>query len=91
MSFTQLARLVFYESGSVLLAGCTIGMLSGMLGQALVDGWLHHTTGSPISYLPAWQIGLRTLAIASLLSTAVAVIAVLRTAGFQPRAAFSTE
>jgi putative ABC transport system permease protein len=90
-SFGQLARLVFYESGSVLLAGCLIGMLSGILGQALVDGWLHHTTGSPIRFDPAWELGLRTVVVASVISTSVAVLAVLRTVGFQPAASFSTE
>jgi putative ABC transport system permease protein len=90
-SFGQLARLVFYESGSVLLVGCLIGMLSGILGQGLVDGWLHHTTGSPIRFAPAWQLGLRTVLIATAISTAVAVIAVLRTVSIQPAASFSIE
>jgi putative ABC transport system permease protein len=90
-SFGQLTRLVLYESGSVLLAGCVIGMLSGILGQALIDGWLHHTTGSPIRFSAAWQLGLRTVLIASAISTAVAVIAVLRTVSFQPAVSFSTE
>jgi len=90
-SFGQLARLVFYESGSVLLAGCVIGMLTGILGQALVDGWLHHTTGSPIRFDPAWELGLRTVVVASVISTSVAVLAVLRTVGFQPASSFSTE
>ncbi len=91
MSFGQLARLVFYESGLVLLVGCAIGMLSGILGQALVDGWLRHTTGSPIQFAPAWQLGLRTLLLASAISTAVAVIAVLRTIRIQRSASFATE
>lgn len=91
MSVGQLARLVFYESGSVLLAGCLIGMCSGILGQRLVDSWLHHSTGSPVRFAPAWQLGLRTILIASLISAAVAALAVFRTVGFQPEAAFSTE
>jgi putative ABC transport system permease protein len=91
MSFAQLARLVFYESGCVLLGGCFLGVASGILGQDLVDGWIHHTTGSPVQFDPAWELGLRTVAIASLISISVAVLAVLRTVGFQPKAAFSTE
>jgi putative ABC transport system permease protein len=91
MSFTQLAKMVFYESGCVLLAGCVIGMAVGMLGQGLVDGWLRHTTGSPVQFDPAWQLGLRTILIAGLVSMAAAAMAVVRTVGFQPRAAFSTE
>ena len=52
MSFGQLARLVFYESGCVLLAGCLIGVASGILGQYLIDSWLRHSTGSPIVFSP---------------------------------------
>jgi putative ABC transport system permease protein len=91
MSFTQLARLIFFESGTVLIGGCVIGIAAGLTGQYLIDGWLHHTTGSPVRFDPAWQIGLLTLALAVAISLAAALIAVLRTAGLQPSAAFSTE
>jgi putative ABC transport system permease protein len=91
MSFRQLARLVFYESGCVLLGGCLIGMASGIFGQYLVDSWLRYSTGSPITFNPAWPLGLRTIAIAIVISIMAATIAVLRTVGFQPKAAFSTE
>lgn len=91
MSSSQLARLVFYESGCVLLAGSLIGMTAGILGQYLVDSWLHHSTGSPIQFAAAWQLGLRTLLLATAISVATATAAVLRTVGFQPKAAFSTE
>jgi putative ABC transport system permease protein len=91
MSFTQLARLIFFESGTVLLGGCLIGIAAGLTGQYLIDGWLHQTTGSPVHFEPAWQIGLGTLAIAVAISLAASLIAVLRTAGFQPQTTFSTE
>jgi putative ABC transport system permease protein len=91
MSFVQLARLVFYESGCVLLAGCVIGVASGILGQYLIDTWLRHSTGSPIVFSPAWTLGLRTVLIALAISIVAAIIAVLRTFGFRPKTAFSTE
>lgn len=91
MSFGQLARLVFYESGCVLLAGCLIGVASGILGQYLIDSWLRHSTGSPIVFSPAWALGLRTVLIAIAISIIAAMIAVLRTFGFRPKTAFSTE
>lgn len=91
MSPGQLARLVFYESGAVLLAGCAIGMVAGLLGQYLIDGWLQQTTGSPVEFAPAWQLGLRTIAIAAGISALASTIAVLRSGRFQPRAVFSTE
>ncbi len=90
MSFGQLARLMFYESGCVLLGGCLIGMTSGIMGQYLVESWLRHNTGSPIVFAAAWALGLRTLLIAVVISIAAATIAVIRTVGFQPKASFST-
>jgi putative ABC transport system permease protein len=91
MSFGQLARLVFYESGCVLLAGCLVGVTSGILGQYLIDSWLRHSTGSPIVYSPVLMLGLRTVLIALAISILAALIAVLRTFGFRPKTAFSTE
>jgi putative ABC transport system permease protein len=81
MSRMQLSRLIFYESGCVLLTGCLIGMISGNLGQYLIDRWTQHSAGSPVQFTPAWQVGLRTVAIAILISIAAATIAVVRTAG----------
>ncbi len=91
MSSGQFARLISYESGSVLLSGCVIGTATGLLGQYLIDGWLHQTTGASIQYAPAWQLGLRTIAIAAAISAAATIVAVLQSGGFQPRTAFSTE
>jgi putative ABC transport system permease protein len=91
MSFGQLSRLVFYESGLLLLAGCVVGMVSGLIGQRLIDGWLHHTTGSPVHFAAAWQTGVRALLLAAAIALATSIIAVVRTAGFDPRGAFSTE
>jgi putative ABC transport system permease protein len=91
MSPAQLARLIVYESGTVLLLGCLMGLASGLVGQYLVDAWLHHSTGSPVHFVAAWQLGLRAVLTASLISIATAVIAVLRTIMAGPKAAFSTE
>jgi putative ABC transport system permease protein len=91
MSFTQFARLVFYESGALLIAGCIIGMAAGLTGQYLIDGWLHHTTGSPVTYTPAWQLGLHAILIAAAISIAASLTVALQTVRAQPRAAFSTE
>ncbi len=90
-SATQFARLIFYETGITLLGGCIIGVLAGLLGQDLIDGWLARTTGSPVHYSPAWELGLLTLAIALAISLAAALIAVLRINATAPRAAFSMQ
>ncbi len=91
MSFGQFARLIFYESGTVLLVGCAIGIAAGLAGQYLIDGWLHQTTGSPVHFSPAWQLGLRTVAIAVGISLLASLIAALRAMRFEPAAVFSTE
>ncbi len=91
MGFTQLARLIFYESGTALLAGCLIGIAAGLLGQYLIDGWLQHTTGSPVHFSPAWQLGLATIGIVVGVSLLASLLASLRASVLQPRAAFSTQ
>jgi hypothetical protein len=52
---------------------------------------LHQTTGASVRYAPAWQLGLRTIAIAGVISALATLIAVIQSGGSQPRAAFSTE
>lgn len=91
MDFGQVARLIFYESGVALLSGCLLGVAFGLLGQYLIDGWLQQTTGSPVHFSPAWQLGLRTVAIVVGVSLVASLIATLRASASQPRAAFSTE
>ncbi len=91
MGFGQFTRLIFYESGSVLLVGCLIGMAFGLVGQDLIDGWLHQTTGASVHYSPAWQLGLRTIVIVAGISAAASIVAGIQTARFGPRAAFSSE
>jgi putative ABC transport system permease protein len=90
-SFAQLARLIFLESGSVLLCGALIGLAAGLVGQYLIDGWLHQATGASVKFSAAWQLGLRTLAIAATISLLATLIAVMRTTRFQARATSSAE
>ena len=91
MSFGQFTRLIFYETGTLLISGCLIGMAAGIIGQYLIDGWLHQTTGSPVKFVPAWQLGLRTVVIVGGISILASMIAVIQTSRFNPRTAFSTE
>jgi predicted lysophospholipase L1 biosynthesis ABC-type transport system permease subunit len=87
----QLARLIFYEGAAVLLVGCLLGVAAGLLGQYLIDGWLQHTTGSPVTFTPAWLLGMRTIATAAGLSMLATVVAVIPAAQFHPRATLSVE
>jgi putative ABC transport system permease protein len=91
MSPLQFARLVSYESGLVLLSGCIAGIGAGLLGQALIDGWLRTSTGASVGFTPAWQLALRTLCLAGGISVLASLIAVAQAADMRPRAAFSTD
>ena len=91
MDLGQLTRLIFYESGSLLLSGAIIGMAAGISGQYLIDGWLHQTTGSPVRFTPAWALGLRTILVVVAISILASLIAVVQAGRLQPRATFSTE
>jgi hypothetical protein len=66
-------------------------MAAGLIGQYLIDGWLHQTTGSPVTFSPAWQLGLRSIVIATGLSALASSATLLQVGRLQPRAAFSTE
>jgi putative ABC transport system permease protein len=90
-SASQFVRLIFYESGSLLLCGSLIGMTAGLAGQYLIDGWLHHTTGSPVTFTPAWQLGLRTVLIVAGISVIASMIVVIQTSRLQPRTAFAAD
>ena len=91
MSFTQLARLIFYESGLPLLCGVAIGIAAGLVGQDLIDRWLAQSTGSPVQFSPAWQLGLRTAAIVTAIALVASLVAVARSAASEPTAALATE
>jgi putative ABC transport system permease protein len=91
MSFSQFVRLIFYESGSMLLTGCSIGFAVGLLGQGLVDRWLRHTTGAPVHFSPAWDIGFRTILITAAITLAASAGAVLKAIRLEPRAVFPKE
>lgn len=91
MGTGQLAKMIFYESGSILLGGCLLGLSAGLIGQWLIDRWLRTTTGSPVHFAPAWQLGLESLLVATAIASIATVIALARTVRFPPRAAFSVE
>jgi hypothetical protein len=91
MSTGQFARLISYESASVLLSGCVIGITAGLIGQLLIDGWLHQTTGAPVHYDPAWKVATQTLVIAAVISGIATLVAVVQARRLEAEIAFSTE
>ncbi len=68
MSFSQLARLIFYEGGSMLLGGCLLGLAGGILAQGLADNWAARVTDTQVHFQPAWQLGFRAVAVALVIS-----------------------
>jgi putative ABC transport system permease protein len=91
LSSAQFGRLVSYESGLMLLSGCLIGVAAGLLGQYLIDGWLHATTGASLRYAPAWWLGLRTVLIAAAICAVGSAIVVAQNATAQRRESFSID
>jgi putative ABC transport system permease protein len=91
LSSGQFARLVSYESGLMLLSGCLLGVAAGLLGQDLIDGWLHQTTGASIDYSPAWLLGLRTVLIAAAICALGSTIVVAQNAALRRRESFSID
>ncbi len=75
----QIARLIFFESATILLCGSLIGIAFGLTGQFLIDGWLRAATGASVHYDPAWQTGLRMLAIVAAISLMATLVAMTRT------------
>jgi ABC-type lipoprotein release transport system permease subunit len=68
-----------------------VGIIAGLLGQDLIDRWLRSSTGASVRFAPAWQLGLRTLAIAAAISLLASLIAAAQAADLQPQAAFSAD
>ncbi len=91
MGTGQFAALVTYESATVLLSGCVIGIAAGLVGQLLIDGWLHQTTGASVHYAPAWKAAAQTLVIAAAISGIATLVAVVQARGLEARNVFSTE
>lgn len=91
MGFSQFVRLIFYETGSVLITGCVIGIAAGIAGQDLIDSALRQATGAAVGFAPAWQLGLRTILIMAGVSAAASLIVALQAVRPQPRVVFSTE
>ncbi len=87
----QLVRMIAYETGTVTIAGCLVGLASGVFAQALIDRWLRASTGSPVRFSAAWEAGVETLLIACAIVALAAAVTVARTARLPPRAAFSSE
>ena len=69
----RLRRLLLVESTLILGTGCVVGVIAGIYGQLIIDGYLKQVTGFPVA---SFATGWRPLAILALvLASALAVLA----------------
>jgi putative ABC transport system permease protein len=69
----RLRRVLLIESTLILGTGCVVGVIAGIYGQLIIDGYLKHVTGFPVA---SFATGLRPLAILALvLASALAILA----------------
>ena len=70
----RLRMVLATEAALILGAGCLTGTLAGVYGQLVIDGYLRHVTGFPITSLQTGWGPLQTLAL--VLASVLAIVAV---------------
>lgn len=68
----RLRRILFVEAGLLLSAGYVTGALTGVYGQAIIDGYLGHVTGFPVAAITADARPLQILALVLIIVSAAA-------------------
>ncbi len=91
MGRLQLYRTIFLEAVLILLVGCLIGAAFGILGQGLGGRWLHLTTGSPVPFVPAWGLMLKTFGLITGLALVAVAIPISLAFPIKRQAIFSRE
>jgi putative ABC transport system permease protein len=66
---SELVSTMFVETGIVVLIGCLIGAVFGLWAQPLATEYIRHSTGIPELFSPDAWLGVRTLALATILAT----------------------
>jgi putative ABC transport system permease protein len=70
----RLRRILIVESMLMLSAGCLTGAIAGIYGQVVIDGYLVHVTGFPVSNLAAGRRPFEILALVALAVLAVVAV-----------------
>jgi putative ABC transport system permease protein len=70
----RLRLILLVESALMLGAGCATGALAGIYGQMVIDGYLEHVTGFPVSSLGASLRPLQTFAIVIAVVLAIVIV-----------------
>ncbi|HEY7934437.1 MAG TPA: FtsX-like permease family protein [Solirubrobacteraceae bacterium] len=80
----RLARILFLETALTLSAGALTGALAGLYGQALIDSYLRHVTGFPVSSITATPRPLEILALVVVAVLAIVAIPARRASRVSP-------
>jgi putative ABC transport system permease protein len=67
----RLRKILFLETALILSPGCATGALVGLYGQVIIDGYLRHVTGFPVTSMAS---GWRAFEILVLVALAVSAI-----------------
>jgi putative ABC transport system permease protein len=87
----RLRRILLMESALMLGAGCLTGVLAGVLGQVVTDGYLKHVTGFPVASAGASWRPLEIFALVVALVLAITAIPVWLAARVSPALALEQE
>lgn len=65
VSPARLRRILLFEAGLLLSAGCITGALAGLYGQVIIDGYLGRVTGFPVATIAAdaWLLKIVALVV----------------------------
>jgi putative ABC transport system permease protein len=79
-------RALIYESGLLLVAGCSIGAIFGLYGQVLLSHALASVTGFPVVFSVGFLIALWSVALVSGAAAAIVAVPGYFAAGVPPSA-----
>lgn len=89
VSIARLRQILLVEAGLLLAAGCVTGTLSGVYGQAIIDGYLSHVTGFPVNVIAAQTRPLEILGVVVIVVLAAALAPIVLAARVSPRRALT--
>ncbi len=89
VSSGRLRRILLLEAGLLLSAGCVTGALTGVFGQAIIDGYLARVTGFPIAAITADAKPLAIFALVVTMVFAAALTPIVLASKVSPRYALA--
>lgn len=84
----RLRRILMMESTLMLGAGCVTGALTGVYGEAVIDGYLAHVTGFPVASVTASARPLELLLVVIVVVLCIAAGPAVLASRVSPRLAF---